>query len=184
MSTSRLVFVLIVLACAYFYANQESDARVVQGNGDYTYVGYEIRELEPYTLKGRVLSRKNYRTGRESDLSPTDLAMGWGEMQNKEILDALEISQRNRWVFWRAETLPLPRHQLTSQMANVHIIPANESVAADLKRIEQDDVVRLHGSLVEAVAKDGWRWRSSLSRTDTGDGSCELMWLEHIETTI
>lgn len=27
----------------------------------------------------------------------------------------------------------------------------------------------------------GWRWRSSLSREDTGDGSCELVWVERLE---
>jgi hypothetical protein len=32
--------------------------------------------------------------------------------------------------------------------------------------------------LVEADGRDGWKWRSSLTRDDTGDGACELMWVE------
>jgi hypothetical protein len=29
--------------------------------------------------------------------------------------------------------------------------------------------------LIEAQASDGWRWRSSLTREDTGNGACELV---------
>ena len=31
-------------------------------------------------------------------------------------------------------------------------------------------------------APDGWRWRSSLTREDTGAGACELVWVERIVT--
>jgi hypothetical protein len=33
---------------------------------------------------------------------------------------------------------------------------------------------------VDISAEDGWRWRSSRSRTDTGNGACELILLERI----
>ena len=36
------------------------------------------------------------------------------------------------------------------------------------------------GYLIEARAPDGWRWRSSLTREDTGAGACELVWVEQI----
>jgi hypothetical protein len=31
---------------------------------------------------------------------------------------------------------------------------------------------------VRADASDGWRWISSLKRTDIGAGACELVWVE------
>jgi len=34
--------------------------------------------------------------------------------------------------------------------------------------------------LVEVKAQDGWTWRSSLSREDTGNGACELMLVEEV----
>ena len=37
---------------------------------------------------------------------------------------------------------------------------------------------RLRGYLVRVEAADGWQWRSSLSRADTGAGACELVLLE------
>jgi hypothetical protein len=44
-------------------------------------------------------------------------------------------------------------------------------------------IVHLEGDLVRADGKDGWHWVSSLSRTDTGDGSCEVVWVEHAEVS-
>lgn len=61
----------------------------------------------------------------------------------------------------------------------MHLVPANPSVASQMKKIK-DDLVYLKGSLIEIQASDGWRWKSSLSREDTGNGACELMKVESI----
>lgn len=42
-------------------------------------------------------------------------------------------------------------------------------------------IVRFHGYLIEARRDDGWHWRSSLTRNDTGNGACELIWVEDLE---
>jgi hypothetical protein len=63
----------------------------------------------------------------------------------------------------------------------VHIIPASPAVAAVLEQVRRDDTVRLAGQLVNVRAADGWRWRSSTTFEDTGDGACELLWLEQLE---
>ena len=36
---------------------------------------------------------------------------------------------------------------------------------------------RLDGWLIEADAPDGWTWRSSLTREDSGDGACEVIYV-------
>jgi hypothetical protein len=38
-------------------------------------------------------------------------------------------------------------------------------------------LIHLNGYLVEVHGPNGFNWRSSLSRTDTGAGSCELVWV-------
>jgi hypothetical protein len=57
------------------------------------------------------------------------------------------------------------------------LIPANDDVRRTLAKVEKGSVVRLAGSLVNVEHPDGWRWRSSTSRDDTGGGSCELLWV-------
>ena len=40
------------------------------------------------------------------------------------------------------------------------------------------DVVTLEGDLIEADKPGGWKWRSSMTRDDTGNGACELVYVE------
>jgi hypothetical protein len=49
-----------------------------------------------------------------------------------------------------------------------------------LKSVHPAEIVNLSGYLVEVHGPRGMKWRSSLTRTDTGAGSCELMWVEEV----
>jgi hypothetical protein len=42
-------------------------------------------------------------------------------------------------------------------------------------------LIHLSGLLVEATGPEIGTWRSSLSRTDSGNGACELVWVEELE---
>ncbi|MEM9621590.1 MAG: hypothetical protein AAF993_08080 [Pseudomonadota bacterium] len=181
MKGSTLLLLVVGAVAAYQFTAGNSTQVHVAGDGELSYPGYQIRSLESFDLSGRVLSRKNYRMGREADLSPLDLAMGWGEMADPDVLADIEVSQRNRWYFWQAQQMPIARRAIETQSANIHIIAANETVARQLQNIAAHDEVRLRGDLVEVRADDGWRWRSSLSRTDTGRGACEVLLLHDLE---
>ena len=52
--------------------------------------------LADFSLDARVLSRQDYHFGTESDLSPTDLALGWDRMSDTAIIDQLDLSQSAR----------------------------------------------------------------------------------------
>lgn len=43
-----------------------------------------------------------------------------------------------------------------------------------------EQVLQLAGKLVRVDAPDGWHWQSSLTREDTGHGSCELVYVESV----
>lgn len=152
------------------------------GAGSFMVNGYELRPLQAFALRARALSVTHYRTGRESDLSPTDIAFGWGRMADPAVSGQLSISQSGRWYYWRySGTPPLPRSEIARSSANMHLIPANAEVARALRAVDKGELVSLRGYLVEARGRDGWSWRSSLSREDTGNGSCELVFVQAIE---
>jgi len=65
----------------------------------------------------------------------------------------------------------------------MHLIAADEAVKRRLLSVRIGQVVELHGQLIQADGKDGWRWISSLTRTDTGDGSCEVVWVDSVRVT-
>lgn len=141
---------------------------------------YQIQALAEFTLEARVLARENYRFDSGANLAPVDLALGWGPMSDSAVLDQVEIQQRNRFYYWHTAVFPIPRRDIETHSANMHLIPASRSVADQLRAVRSGHILRLSGYLVEAHRDDGWRWRSSLSREDTGDGACELIWVETV----
>jgi hypothetical protein len=143
----------------------------------------ELRPLAGFSVDARVLSREDYHLGREADLSPTDLALGWGPMRDDAVLSRLDITQSGRWYHYRwSDEPPLPIADIVRSSANMHMIPANAAAAAALARVRDGDHVRIDGWLVEAMATDGWHWRSSLSREDSGGGACEVVYVCSLTT--
>jgi hypothetical protein len=146
--------------------------------------GHDVTPLAGFTIQARVLAREDYRFDRNAALSPTDLALGWNRMAREEFYRPLSISQSGRWYFyrWGREGPPLPLDEIIASSANMHMIPADERVAAALARVRPDQTVRLRGWLVEVRGDDGWSWRSSLSREDSGNGGCEVVYVCALET--
>jgi hypothetical protein len=147
----------------------------------FQFKGYELQPLQDFTIEARVLASERYHSGRESDLSPVDLALGWGPMSDSAVLDKIRISQSGRFYHWRLDEFPIPRQDIERSSANMHMIPADDGIARQLKALKPGQTVRIEGWLVEARAADGWRWRSSLTRDDTGGGSCELVFVRDVQ---
>ncbi|RYY78370.1 MAG: hypothetical protein EOO69_11105 [Moraxellaceae bacterium] len=141
----------------------------------------QVKALETYAGEFRILSREDYSSGTEAQFSPVDFAVGWGDMARPEVYSQIEISQSNRWYHWHVDHQPpIPVREIETHSANMHIIPANAEVAKLLKKVKPDDMVYLQGALVEIQMDNGWHWRSSLSREDTGAGACELMRVDQV----
>ena len=141
--------------------------------------GWTLTPLALYTIEARVLSIETYGGDPPGDLAPYDLALGWGRMSDTSVLERLDISQSNRfyhWHYWGQP--PIPAQEIITHSANVHIIPADNSVLEKLKSLRKGSLIHMTGSLVEARHPRGVTpWRSSLTRDDTGDGACEIMYV-------
>ena len=143
---------------------------------------FEITELAYFEIKAKVLGKENYSLGRESDLSPIDLALGWGRMSDESVLQHIDISQGGRYYRWQVQSFPIPRDEIETHSANMHLIPATSDIKKEINGARKGDIIRLTGSLVNVVStEDGWIWRSSLTRKDTGRGACELILVREFE---
>jgi len=197
-TASRYILVLAVLVLSFFFAREifgtdeilhppgmlapETPRQTLIPKGKpWELRDYHITPLASYHITAKVLGKERYRFGRESELSPFDLALGWGPMSDQIIVDRLEIWQSGRWYYWQAKTLPLPKQALITSSANTHIIPANKDIKDLLAIIRVGEIITLRGALVAVKAEDGWQWRSSLKRDDTGQGACEVFWVEEVE---
>jgi len=142
--------------------------------------GYHIQPLARFALEARVLSKRLYRYDQGAKLAPLDLALGWGRMSDSRVLEKISISQSNRFYFWYTANPPIPLEEIALSSANMHMIPATTDLEQRLKQLKSGNIVRLRGYLVRASGPDGFYWQSSLTRSDTGNGACELVWVEEL----
>jgi hypothetical protein len=142
---------------------------------------FRLQTRARFELIARVLSREDYRFDAGAALAPTDLALGWGRMSDSDVLSQIQVSQGNRFYHWHVDHFPIPRREIEQSSANMHMIPADDTARRELDHVRAGEVIHLQGFLVDASRADGWRWRTSMTRDDTGDGACELVYVESIE---
>lgn len=141
--------------------------------------GYELQPVANFSVQARILGRENYHAGREADLSPMDLALGWQRMADPAVYRALNITQGGRWYRYSwAHEPPIPAREIIESSANMHIIPASDAVRRALDKAREGRTIQLTGLLVDVRHASGWRWNSSRTRSDSGAGSCELVYVE------
>lgn len=141
--------------------------------------GIRFTALAKYSIRARVIV-----TGRHfSDLSPVDLTLGWGPASNTAVLKRFRFVHSYRHVFWNGDGTIDP-YAISSYVANLHAIPSGQWVRKKLLSLGTDDIVTLDGYLVAVEGESpfwgSWEWISSLSRDDSGDGACEVMWIEDV----
>lgn len=147
----------------------------------FDYKQFRITPLAKFSIEARVLSRERYYFGRAAKLVPVDLALGWGRMSDDAVLKSIEISQYNRFYFWFVKHFPIPKNEIVSHSANMHLIPANSDIRSKIKKARKGSLVKFSGYLVKVSCDDGWHWNSSLRRDDVGNGACELVWVEEFD---
>jgi hypothetical protein len=135
---------------------------------------FRLRPRAEFSATVRVLRREDYSLGELASLVPTDFAVGWGPMSDSRVLADVEITQSNRFYFWRTERWPVDRATIESHSANWHVIPGNVVVRSVLGKLRRGSIVELEGELVDIEGAHG-RMATSLSRTDTGAGACEVL---------
>lgn len=142
---------------------------------------FQLKPLAVFSIDGRVLHRKVYRYDKHAALAPIDLALGWGPMSDQEVLDRMKITQSMRFYWYRYPNQPpIPKEQIVSHSTNVHIIPATDAIASQCKSLRTGSLVHLSGDLVAVTGPGIGLWRSSLTRTDTGNGACEIMLVKEL----
>ncbi len=189
-----LCFLLVILSIAVysFFTSREikyppgvlvgsEPLQVIIRNPESWKIGKrEIVPLASYSLTARVLSMEPYRFDNVADISPIDLALGWGPMSDQSILDKLDISQGGRWYFLYPKTPSVPLSELMQCSSNMHMVPADDSIKRRLKGLRVGQIIDLSGYLIGVREGGNWTWVTSLTNTQTGDGACKVFWVEHL----
>jgi len=190
------IFILSVIALAYLVIRdwdsgpiehppgilvEERPLQVEVQPSTLTLDDYLLTRKASFEIRARVLSKEPYYLGRTADLAPIDLALGWGVMSDSSVLSQIDISQSARWYRTRYDLPPpIADKQIIFNSSNMHMIPARKDIERSLKKLREGDIVLIRGYLVDVDHDSGWYWRSSMSRLDTGDGACELVYVESL----
>ncbi len=188
-----LVAALVALCVLFAYRQHAMGSRAATGpvnsypvQDDRTEPAFPFKtaSLTPkarYHIEAKLLSKERYRSGDPADLAPWDFAVGWGPMSREDVVDQLGITQSNRFYFYHWDkSPPIEVREIVRNSANMHLIPANATVEDQLDLARPGDKVVLDGKLVDASWPNGYRWSTSMTREDTGNGACELMFVEAV----
>jgi len=145
------------------------------------YRDYELTARADYSITARILGTRRYPYDRHYHLVPEDVAVGWGRMSDQSVLDQLEISQSFRAFFYHwPRTPPIPPAEIVRHAANMHLIAADDGARRAIARLRTGEVATMTGQLVDAHGPNGYCWPTSLTREDTGPGSCELFYVRSV----
>lgn len=183
-----------ILLGVYFYFFYESTGKTYEpgilvnsvpeqintsGSKALDHKGYTLSTRAAVKVRARVLGKERYYFDDGADVIPVDLALGWKEMSDQSVLDQLKIWQSGRFYFWRTrdDYLPVSREKIEHNSSNWHVIPATDEVEDKIMSVSKGDIVSFEGFLVDVTKKGGFMKSTSMVRTDTGPGACEIVFV-------
>jgi hypothetical protein len=146
---------------------------------------YTLTPRASYDISGLVVSQHSgdallniYHKADPGNIE--DVCVVWGEaITNGSYQKVRYKSEEFSCYYSWAESFTPPFNP--EKIANNHLIPADASIAEQIRAIRIGDQIRMRGLLVDyAVARGGqgvFTRKTSLTRKDTGNGACEILYV-------
>lgn len=145
---------------------------------------YMIRPQYDYEIYGLMVSHKNldekwFNIYYDRDpYNVKDACLIWGQNINSNDFHDVEFWNQT-WTCW---IQPKRRDVVFNfnQLSNNHLLPDTEEISDLIKKARPGDQVWIKGSLVNysIIGEGGGERRSSTIRNDTGNGACEVVFVE------
>lgn len=149
-------------------------------------VSYRILPEYAYDLTGMVVSFRhhdnNSRMHRLADdhLNMLDVCVVWGDNTTTAQLDKLDFwngiftcnVKTRDMVAWKSFDM--------NQLSNNHLLSDDDGIRDSVRKIRIGDQIRVQGYLASYESPGGLRGTST-TRTDTGDGACETIYVERFK---
>lgn len=149
-----------------------------------------INYIASYVLSGKVVDvQEYYGSSLQNKLSPLDVGIAWGFLAEDSDEKVTWTSNGTRFLRWRTKDMDwYNKHGgekgIGKYWSNNHLIPSDDNVEKLIKSIKKGDYVKIEGYLVK-IRYDGpdgewFKWNSSTTRNDTGDGACEVIYVTDV----
>ena len=147
-------------------------------------VEYQIEPEYAYDLTGMIVSYRHHEGNSRmhlqanDHLNMADVCVVWGDNTTSEL---------NKIDFWNGifTCNVFTRDQQAwdsfdmNQLSNNHLISDDEFIRDQVGSIQIGDQIRVRGLLASYSNESGGKRGTSTTRTDTGDGACETIYVEH-----
>jgi hypothetical protein len=147
-------------------------------------VPYMVQPLYDYELHGLVVSRR-FHDGRfglhrlwGDHLSAADLCVVWGSNARLPLLKDFEFESGEFTCFFRTRSSAAWAAFVPEQVSNNHLLVDEDWLRGDIEDAQVGDQVHIKGVLAEYRTIDGFYRGTSTSRTDTGNGACETIFVQ------
>ncbi len=150
-------------------------------------VAYRVEPEYEYELAGMVVSFRHHDDNSRmhflanDHLNMMDVCVIWGDSAASKLLHKLKFwngiftcnVQTRDSEAWEAFNM--------QQLSNNHLISDDEFIRDQVKAIRIGDQIRVKGYLASYGSEKGGKRGTSTTRTDTGDGACETVFVEQFD---
>lgn len=147
---------------------------------------YTIKPKYDYELHGMVVSYHHsdsfadiYHADWEDHLNTKDICVIWGENVTSAIYKKLDF-KNTTWTCWVSWDDHATGKQFKgNQLSNNHLLVHDSYISKQVRAAQPGDQIYLRGILAEYEnPSNGFTRGTSTSRTDTGNGACETIYLD------
>ncbi len=180
----------------------------MEAQASYSISGLTVAKNHIIVAKKTNFFLRNVYTDAFDDISPVDIGMTWGDLDDKKTVQKYFNFQSRNFQTVGRQLNPKVKgcynmigiclfnkyhdfQYLGTHMAHTHTIPASENILSTLLSIKKWDIVRLDGYLVDVSDATGRKFAmTSMSRDDSntksrgwgqGGGACEVMYVTQIQ---
>lgn len=145
-------------------------------------VRYRVEPQYRYRLNGLVVSRRthdgNYMLHRRwnDHLNVADVCVVWGENAQTD-LSAFDFWSGQFTCFFETRDEAAWQRFRPDQLSNNHLLSNDAYLRQRLSSLEVGDQIRLEGYLASYGNDSGFQRGTSISRTDSGNGACETVYV-------
>lgn len=151
---------------------------------------YELTPLYDYEISGLIVGKMDYRLfsiSRTDSVFPMDIGLIWGNnVRNGVHRDRrIRFTEDGRWIWvqWQGDV-----NFDFNSISNNHLLLNDRISKRELKILNLGDQVTVTGKLVNVKGYpsggsglEPFTWNTSTTRTDTGAGACEVVYVENIK---
>ena len=155
---------------------------------------FDVTPLYDYKLSGLLVSKMGYRffsIYKYDSIFPFDVCVIWGSNVKRKVYKkkTIKFSQDCRWcnVSWNEPDVDFD----FTEISNNHLLINNREIEGKIKSLVQGDQIQILGRLVNVKAfkvntkdtssPEEISWRTSTTRTDSGAGACEIIYVDKIK---